>query len=399
MRLDDIARLSTRMFKTNPSRTWLTILGMGVGTGAVVLMVGLGFGLQNIILEEIVFGESMLSLEVSSMSEQALPITDSTLREFHDMELVKDLAPQAGFPAMITHRGLTGNIRLEGIDPNYLLYAGVQVTAGEPLTPESPPDDILLSPSVLQLFGMEDEEEAIGEQVNFRVLVPSADNPDQTREVNLDGSYNIVGITDDDTALAAMIPLNEIRQHVQVDTYERVQVRVVDDEALDPVTEAMVDEGYDVFALSETVEQAQAIFQIVQIVLAVFGGVALTVSAIGMFNTMTVTLLERTSEIGVMRTLGASPNDIKILFVAEAVIVGFLGGICGILMGVVIGLGLNPVLNFIATRFGGEAVSLFAFPLWFLLFIAIFSAVVGFMTGIFPARRAANLNPLDAIRD
>ena len=65
MRASDIAKLSTRMFKTNPARTWLTILGMGVGTGAVVTLVGLGFGLQNIILEQIVFGETLLSLNVT----------------------------------------------------------------------------------------------------------------------------------------------------------------------------------------------------------------------------------------------------------------------------------------------------------------------------------------------
>ena len=66
MRLQDVAKLSTRMFKTNPGRTWLTIGGMGVGTGAVVTLVGLGFGLQNIILEQIVLGDTLLSLNVGN---------------------------------------------------------------------------------------------------------------------------------------------------------------------------------------------------------------------------------------------------------------------------------------------------------------------------------------------
>jgi putative ABC transport system permease protein len=159
-----------------------------------------------------------------------------------------------------------------------------------------------------------------------------------------------------------------------------------------------VKKGYVVTALSKTVEQANKIFQGIQAVLAVFGGIALTVSAIGMFNTMTVTLLERTAEIGIMRTLGASSGDIQILFVAEAVIVGFLGGVMGILFGLTIGFSLNTVMNATASHFGGKSVSLFSFPIPFLLFIAIFSAIVGFMTGVFPARRAASLNPLDAIR-
>jgi putative ABC transport system permease protein len=117
-----------------------------------------------------------------------------------------------------------------------------------------------------------------------------------------------------------------------------------------------------------------------------------------MFNTMTVTLLERTAEIGIMRTIGASSGDIVILFAAEATIVGFLGGVVGILFGVGIGEISNGLLSLVASNFGGESVRIFRYPLTFLVFIATFSAVVGFMTGMFPARRAAKINPLDAIR-
>jgi putative ABC transport system permease protein len=132
--------------------------------------------------------------------------------------------------------------------------------------------------------------------------------------------------------------------------------------------------------------------------LATFGGIALLVSAIGMFNTMTVTLLERTKEIGIMRTIGASPNDVKYLFVSESVVVGFMGGITGVAMGVALGLTVNLFLNLVAGQFGGQSVALFSFPLGFLTFIIVFSACVGYLTGIFPARRASSLNPLDAIR-
>ena len=107
MRVQDLAQLSTRMFKTNPLRTWLTILGMGVGTGAVVVLVGLGFGLQQIILEQIVFGETLLSLEVSSTGAQALRLTNETVARFEAMDHVLDAAPLARFPALITYQGLT----------------------------------------------------------------------------------------------------------------------------------------------------------------------------------------------------------------------------------------------------------------------------------------------------
>lgn len=399
MRVQDLAQLSTRMFKTNPLRTWLTILGMGVGTGAVVVLVGLGFGLQQIILEQIVFGESLLSLGVTTTGVQTLELDDETLRSFRDNELVLDAAPLARFPALITYKGLTGNVFVQGAEPAYLRYAGVSPSAGELFTEETVNNEsIILSPAILQLFGVTEPEEFIGEQVRFRLLVPASENSDEVTEVVIDKDYTVTGISNDEGVLNAMMWLPELRTHVGIEEYERIQVRVIDNESLPLVEEDLIETGYRVTALSKTVEQASKIFQGVQVTLAIFGGIALLVSAIGMFNTMTVTLLERTKEIGIMRTIGASPNDVKYLFVSESIVVGFMGGVTGIAMGVAFGLSINFLLNVVAGQFGGQAVNLFSFPLQFLLFILIFSSIVGYLTGIFPARRASTLNPLDAIR-
>lgn len=400
MRTQDLAQLSTRAFKTNPMRTWLTILGMGVGTGAVVVLVGLGFGLQQIILEQIVFGETLLSLGVTTTGSQNLTITDETVRTFEEKEHVLDAAPLARFPALVTYQGLTGNVFLQGAEPPYLRYAGVTASAGEVFTDEDVGDgsSVMLSPAVLQLFGIDDPDSFIGETVSIRILVPANDGTDEINEIIIDKQYTVRGITAEQGVLNALMMMSELRNYVGIEEYERVQVRVSTNEFLNTVEAGLIEDGYRVTALSKTVEQASQIFQGIQATLAVFGGIALVVSAIGMFNTMTVTLLERTKEIGIMRTIGASPKDIKWLFVSESIVVGFLGGLSGIVMGVVFGVTINVLLNFVAGQFGGQAVQLFSFPLPFLTFIALFSAGVGYLTGIFPARRAASLNPLDAIR-
>lgn len=402
MRVQDLAQLSTRMFKTNPLRTWLTILGMGVGTGAVVVLVGLGFGLQQIILEQIVFGDSLLSLGVSATGAQNLRLTPETVLEFEQNPAVIDAAPLARFPALITYKGLTGNVFVQGVEPAYFSYAGITTFAGETFLEEDLGDtsSIMLSPATLKLFGIPDEEAAdfIGEEVSFRLLVPAEDGSDEVNEILIDKQYTVRGITQEEGVLNVFMMLPELRNYVGIEEYERVQVNVDSSENLPLVEESLIAEGYRVTALSKTVEQASQIFQGVQVVLAAFGGIALIVSAIGMFNTMTVTLLERTKEIGIMRTIGASPRDVRNLFVSESIVVGFLGGLSGILMGVTLGVVVNVFLNFVAGQFGGQAVRLFSFPLSFLTFIALFSAAVGFLTGIFPARRASKLNPLDAIR-
>lgn len=400
MRVQDLAQLSTRMFKTNPLRTWLTILGMGVGTGAVVVLVGLGFGLQKIILEQIVFGETLLSLGVSATGSQNLTLNSETVQKFKEMEEVVDVAPLARFPALVTYKGLTGNVFIQGVEPPYLRYAGITATAGDVFTEDdvANTDSVMLSPAVLKLFGIDDPESFVGQKVSFRLLVPAEDGTDAVLEVPIDKEYVVKGITKEEAVLNSMMMLPELRNHVGIEEYERVQVRVDTNENLPIVEEKLIEEGYRVTALSKTVEQASKIFQGIQVVLATFGGIALVVSAIGMFNTMTVTLLERTKEIGIMRTIGASPKDVKNLFISESIVVGFLGGVTGILMGVFIGLTINLFLNILASQFGGQSVALFSFPLGFLTFIALFSAAVGYLTGVFPARRASTLNPLDAIR-
>lgn len=392
--------LSTRMFKTNPARTWLTIAGMGVGTGAVVTLVGLGFGLQNIILEQIVFGETLLSLSVNNPPSKAVTITPATLNEFKAIPNVKDVSPLASYPALITLEGLTGNTFLQGAEPPYFRYTGAIAVAGDLFKDgeeAKQKDGVILTKAVLKLFDVKDSKSVIGKNVTFRVFVPKEGSSD-SEEIEFPKSYKVIGVTNEENFIAAIIPLSELSANVAVMSYEKAQVRVTKSEFLDATQAEIVKKGYVVTALSKTVEQATKIFQGIQAVLAVFGGIALIVSAIGMFNTMTVTLLERTGEIGIMRTLGASSGDIKILFISEAVIVGFLGGIMGIIFGTTIGFVLNTMMNVAAANFGGKSVALFSFPIPFLLFIASFSAVVGFLTGVFPARRAAALNPLDAIR-
>lgn len=400
MRIQDLAQLSTRMFKTNPLRTWLTILGMGVGTGAVVVLVGLGFGLQQIILEQIVFGETLLSLGVSTTGAQNLQLNIDTVDTFKRYDEVLDAAPLARFPALVTYKGLTGNVFIQGVEPPYLRYAGVTATEGDVFVDEDAGDttSIMLSPAVLKLFGIDDAASFVGQKVSFRLLVPTDDGTGNVQEVPIDKEYTVKGITKEEGVLNAMMMLPELRNHVGIEEYERIQVRVNTSENLPVVEARLIEAGYRVTALSKTVEQASKIFQGIQAVLATFGGIALLVSAIGMFNTMTVTLLERTKEIGIMRTIGASPKDVKNLFISESVVVGFLGGVSGILMGVTLGLTVNLFLNIVAGQFGGQSVNLFSFPPAFLLFIALFSAAVGYLTGVFPARRAATLNPLDAIR-
>lgn len=395
IRIQDSLKLSTRMFKTRPARTWLTILGIGVGIAAVVVLVGLGYGLQGVLLEKIVFGEALLSLNVSTPPSKVVVINDQMLEEFADLPNVEAVEPMAAFTSLLTLGDLTGSVMLQGARPPYFSYAGVIASEGE-LYQTGDKDKIAISAAVLKLFEIEPQD-AIGQKVNFKVFIPKLNSEDIV-ETSLSRDYVISAVIDDQASLFVYIPLTEFQENFAIPYYDKARVKVSENIFLDPTEASILEKGFMVTALSKTVDQANKIFQGIQAMLAVFGGIALVVSAIGMFNTMTVTLLERTKEIGIMRTIGGSPSIIKTLFLTESVIMGFLGGVMGILIGVGGGLTINFLLNSVALKMGGTAISLFRFPIPFLLFIAVFSAGMGFLTGLFPSQRASKLNPLDAIR-
>ncbi len=180
--------------------------------------------------------------------------------------------------------------------------------------------------------------------------------------------------------------------------YTKIKVKVKSDKELNTVRSAIMDKGYSVSALSDIIDQANQVFNVVQIVLASFGIVALIVSAIGMFNTMTIALLERTQEIGIMKALGATSGNIWQMFLAEAVLIGFLGGLGGIIIGWAGGQIFNYGINLLAGAFGGSKISIFYTPLWFVMLIISFSSIVGLLTGFYPARRAAKISALMALR-
>lgn len=395
MRVGDLVKLATRMFRTRPARTWLTIAGIGVGIAAVVVLVGLGYGLQGILLEKIVFGDALLSLEVMTPPSRVVVIDKNEIEMMSRMDNVQDVASLASFTSLVTFNGLTSSIVLNGVEPKYFRYAGIIARDGK-LFADGEPDGIVLSSAALKLFNVE-VADIIGKSVNFKVFVPNTDN-NEVQEVPLNKDYKVVGIIDDETSIFAYIPLEQLSSQFVVPYYDKARVKVTDRAFLDGAEQEILGMGFVVNSLSKTVDQANKIFQGVQVTLALFGGIALIVSAIGMFNTMTVTLLERTKEIGIMRTIGGSPFNIKVMFLTESVLMGFLGGLTGIAMGVGGGLSINFLLNLLARSMGGMAIGLFRFPIPFLAFIAVFSGIMGYVTGLFPSRRAGKLNPLDAIR-
>ncbi len=315
-----------------------------------------------------------------------------------------EASPIAGIPAQIEIGGLSSGITVNAVSPSYFRLSGIQTKKGD-LFKEGEKHKIIISSAALKSFNISDYGKALSEIAALKLYLPKKTETDnengnlveEIEEINLVSDFQIAGVIEDDSMSYIYLPLSDI-SHLNLPSFSRAKIKVSRQEELENVRRQITEMGFTVSALSDTIEEANKIFQAVQIVLSLFGAVALIVSAIGMFNTMTIALLERTQEIGIMKSLGASNKDVWKLFLVESVLIGFLGGISGIIVGLAGGEVSNFGINKLAHSLGGGAVDLFYTPSEFIMIILVFSTVVGFLTGLYPARRAARLNVLDALR-
>jgi putative ABC transport system permease protein len=398
----DNISLATRNFKTRKLRTFLTILGISVGIGTTLFLVSLGYGLQKVLLEKIAKSDALLTLDVASSNSSVIKIDKKIVEDLSNIQNVIEVSPLQIVLSQIKMDDVTSNVKLSSVDKSFFRLGGIEISKGKPYE-DNADAKIILSTGALTSLGIENFDEALGKEVDIKLIIPKEsqeENKDLITENNmipLNQKFVIYGVVDDLSESSGYIP-NSWANGSTPDYFDEVKVKISNQNNLETVRSAIVERGFTVLALTDTVDQANKIFSIIQVILALFGIVALAVSAIGMFNTMTIALLERTNEIGIMKAIGASKKEILLIFLTESILIGFLGGVGGIIVGFMGSETINYIFNFLARNLGGQPVDIFYTPLWFIGFIIIFSTLVGFFTGVYPASRAARLNPLVALR-
>lgn len=156
--------------------------------------------------------------------------------------------------------------------------------------------------------------------------------------------------------------------------------------------------GLAVICLADELKEFKREFIILDTILGAIGAVALIVAALGIINTMVTSILERVREIGIMKAIGGSEADIRSIFFVEAGTVGLLGGIFGLGLGWLVTRIGNLVVNRYLRPEGFAPVDLFHIPMWLMLGALVFSLVVCLVAGLYPATRAARVDPVDALR-
>lgn len=385
------------MFQTRRMRTFLTILGIGIGIGAILFLVSLGYGLQRALLSQITSSDALLSLDVVQGEKTAAPLDARLVETIQKFPEVSEVAPMMSMRGQIIYEDTTVDVVIHASSQRFLRFSNIRSSTGGVFSDDR--KEIMVSEAIGESLNIKEGSALIGAQVNLSLLAADTDKEGTGMLHLVDQSdvFSVIGVIEGDTSAAIYAPAGQL-SGVNFDSYSQIKIKVHNAKNLEEVRNKVVEMGFVVAALSDVVDQANKVFNILQVILAVFGVVALAVSAIGMFNTMTIALMERTHEVGIMKSLGASRGDIMSLFITEAVIMGFLGGVAGLFIGFGAGVGVNFLLNVLAKNLGGKTVDIFYTPLWFAATIVLFSTVVGFATGVWPARRAARLNPLEAVK-
>jgi putative ABC transport system permease protein len=247
----------------------------------------------------------------------------------------------------------------------------------------------------------EDYEDLIGREIVLTVSLP--------RGESADFRTTIIGIQNGFASRSLDIGVEERAEikawwfddpdFLERDGYDAITVRAADLNAVPAVTEQVVALDLEVQSLEAILDVANQVLGLLQALLGSVGGLALLVAALGVANTMMMAIYERTREIGVLKALGASAREIRRLFTIEAGMIGLIGGVFGLIFGSLLG----KLVDWIAHRYliseGITGVGdLSVVPWWLAVGALVFAAVVGILAGLYPAARAARLDPVTALR-
>lgn len=430
----DLVEMAIENMKTKKSRSMVTIGGMAIGIGLIVLLVSIGYGLQELVINRVASLQEMKQTEVSPQVGGTLKLTDESINNFKQIPQVNKALPLISAVAHITYQNSQSDVAAYAVTTDYLNEAQVTITKGEVFQSNDLTTDVqgvsdsgtlpkveittddtnasttqtvtmsslakkeaIVNTAALNVLGIT-EDNAVGKQISISfVIVGELLNDVNSKVQSASTDYTIVGVTSDETSPIMYIPFIDLRS-LGITNYSQVKVVVNTPDDLSQIRSQIESQGYLTNSVADTVSQINTIFQTSRTVLALFGFVALFVASMGMFNTLTVSLLERTREVGLMKAMGMKNSEVREVFLTESMTLGLWGGMFGLLLGFLTGKLFGLILSFFSMFRGQGMVDITYIPVVFILFVIALSLVVGILTGIFPARRATKISALNALR-
>ncbi|MDD5189603.1 MAG: ABC transporter permease [Dehalococcoidales bacterium] len=423
MRLNDIFSTAFTNLSRRKLRTVLTILAVVIGATLIGLLVSIGAGLQGFIVGQ--FGQMVPQNQITVSSTRTTFFDRQNTGPTEITKTETTVATPFTTADIARIKSISGVIRVDyvvNVNARYVKPEGsekiytIDPTAAPAYETRVRPlfagnyyaDDAtgqaLIAYNYLKAFGWKQDASAIGKKITITVGKSNAYN----RETQ-DFTFTIVGVIDPTVSNAeVLIPVNDgiqmARYYQSNDSlYSDAQpgfalkVEATDKTQVDAVAKAITDLGFGAITPLQILDRINSIFSVIKIALSAFGIIALVVASIGIINTLLMAVHERTKEIGIMKAVGATKNNIRLLFTLEGGALGFAGGVIGCLIAFLLG----QALNFIGARtflssFPGFKLS--AFQVWLAPAVIALTTAVALLAGLYPANQAAKLDPVESLR-
>jgi ABC-type lipoprotein release transport system permease subunit len=420
MTLRDAFRTALSNLGRHKIRTALTTVGVVVGILTIVTMVSLGNGVQNemrqafdsVGLETVrlypVVEEDVTGFDPFGQRPRTKLLTSVLMQQLAARQGVLEATPYLGLPgamrATVVIDGQEAQASLRTLRPA-AMPEPFQVPSRSVAGLEQPPEEgggaILADNLLLELGYQEDDLPGlVGRQVDLVLYAPRGESQRF--------SLQIAGIVENmwgDVLLSTPDRLAMLEwwyadpDYLARRGYDEILIRTASLGDAAALVEWLSGQGYEVESLKMILDMANRGMIILKTMLGSVGGLALLVASIGIANTMIMAVYERTKEIGILKAVGASPRQIRRLFVIESSLIGLLGGIVGTVLGWLLGKGLNWLfLEILAWQDVPMEGTFFVVSWWLVLGALVFATLVGLLAGLYPAARAARLAPLDALR-
>lgn len=443
MKFLDLLRLIFGNLSRRKARVALTAIGVVIGTAAVVILVSLAIGLQKSATDSLYGIGDLTQIDVmptygggfggggggpfvsqavgeASQLDQPVLLTNSALEQLRGIPGVKAVIPRDYLNAgvIVRYQRLEGGMNIIGVATDDLSNLGLEASQG---TTALSKGSIVIGVMTPNNFydprlrpGQEPPPppELIDQQIQMIVLKYDQ-NGNETRKTISLRVAGIINETGGEPDYSVYLPLeltkalnewaNGYRINYNKDGYSQVIVKVEDaNQALD-IAEQITAMGFQAITPQSFLQGINSFFVVLQVIFGGVGAIALLVAAIGIANTMAMSILERTREIGLMKAVGATNRDVLSIFLGEAAGIGFIGGLGGIVIGWLAAQGMNVLaLAYLAgqaSQQGGAPPSVAVYtPIWLPIFALIFSTLIGMLSGLYPALRAATMIPVQALK-
>ena len=455
MRISDILRLCLDNLNRRRGRTILTVIGVVIGTVSIIVMVSLGVGVAGIQEAQMSAWQDLTKITIFNRggSEEEIILTDDSVEIFKQITNVTAVSPT--YYSRLETKVLAGKKdkyeahvwELVGMNSEAIEPFGINLKEGSYLT--EMPKGKTIPVLVGENFAYNFEDTTKSYRSNKRRIDPwqtdeNGNPPDPffnpikeklklsivKQGQNANGEYEaqtvleydleVVGIMKENyaahqsTAQGIIMDIDTIKQiekdferktkenigYDEKKGYDEIVVKAEDGKYVEEIENTINDLGYNnTRSMISELEESQGFTNMIQLVLGGIGAVSLLVAAIGIANTMTMSIYERTREIGIMKVLGSKISEIRKMFLIEAALIGFFGGLVGVIISFAISMGINFIGG--SVMGGGMPemeISISVIPFWLVLLGFFFSIGVGLISGLVPANKAVKISALEAIR-